>query len=461
MTHRNHRRPFHGSFGLAVLVLLLTAFAAPALAEIESFGEDGELYRVLVGRYDKLFGSADPSPGTADDTVVMVLEVTTPEGERTRHLVPDTDGTEVELTPSLTHDAGQTFLLWGSRQSGSTKMNVIGFDGEVWTETIEVSGDPVPFKGPPRVAITRDAFGLAANPSQRTIVHLVWWEQRETTVIVFYSPITLIDGEFIGSNPVVALNQFEVEHPEVEDGPIVADHRNLALYRAASIDLGPDGRTVVVGLPQFEQQRLQTLRLHVMPASLNVLADEVRSHIIGAGRGYRASILGLGDEVRSHIIGAGVSLHSGVLQYIAEEVYFEILDHGATFDPEDLETIAHSAWLTALESGGSLLSGTESDGLPCSLLHIAPSSEGRSQHQVEVCLMSDRPVPSTGEGAHQILISESGREALIVWEDDDGNVHYIESNGSDGWSSEQMLTIGDTISAERALRVLTLQARNR
>ena len=192
-----------------------------------------------------------------------------------------------------------------------------------------------------------------------------------------------------------------------------------------------------------------------MPASLNVLADEVRSHIIGAGRGYRASILGLGDEVRSHIIGAGVSLHGGVLQYVAEEVYFEILDHGATYDPEDLETIAHNAWLTALESGGSLLSGTEFDGLPCSLLHIAPDSEGRSQHQVEVCLMSDRPVPTTGEGAHQLLVSESGREALIVWEDEEGNVHYIESNGSDSWSEEQVLTIGKTLSAERALRVLS------
>ena len=121
-------------------------------------------------------------------------------------------------------------------------MNVIGFDGETWTETIEVSGDPVPFKGPPRVAVTRDAFGLAGNPSQRTILHLVWWEQRESAVIVFYSPITLIDGEFIGSNPVVALNQFEVEAPEETDGPIQADHRNLALYKAASVDLGP-GRT--------------------------------------------------------------------------------------------------------------------------------------------------------------------------------------------------------------------------
>ncbi|MEM6706572.1 MAG: hypothetical protein AAGA81_19180 [Acidobacteriota bacterium] len=446
---------------VALLLLLLASFAAPTFAEIESFGEDGELYRVLVGRYGNLFGEADPSPGTADDTVVMILEVTTPEGKRTRHLVPGTDGSDVELTPSLTHDAGQTFLLWGSRLNGSTKMNVVGFDGETWTETIEVSGDPVAFKGPPRVAVTRDAFGLAASPSQRTILHLVWWEQRETAVIVFYSPITLIDGEFIGSNPVIALNQFEVEAPEGEEGVIQADHRNLALYRAASIDLGPDGRTVVVGLPQFEQQRIQTLRLHVMPASLNVLADEVRSHIIGAGRGYRASILGLGDEVRSHIIGAGVSLHGGVLQYIAEEVYFEILDHGATYDPEDLESIAHRAWLTALESGGSLLSGTEFDGLPCSLLHIAADSEGRSQHQVEVCLMSDRPVPTTGEGAHQLLISESGREALIIWEDEEGNVHYIESNGADSWTEEQILTIGTTLSAERALRVLALQARNR
>ena len=269
-----------------------------------------------------------------------------------------------------------------------------------------------------------------------------------------------MEGNYIGWNPVVALNQFEAHTPESES-PLAANHRNLSLYKAANVELGSDGRTVVVSLPQYEKERLQSLRMHVLPASLNVLADEVRSHIIGAGRGHRASILGLGDEVRSHIIGAGVTLHPGVLEYIAEKVYIEILGYGGTFDPEDLGEIADRAWISTLESGGSLLSGTEATDLPCNLLHVGHDGEGRSDHQVEICLMSDRPVPETGTGGHSLLLSESGLETMVVWKDVEGNLHYVESDGPTGWAEPRALSIGETLSFARALGALRSQARNR
>lgn len=59
----------------------------------------------------------------------------------------DIDGCEVEFMLLLIYDVGQIFLFWGSCQGGSIKMNVIGFDGEIWIEMIEVFGDFVFFKG--------------------------------------------------------------------------------------------------------------------------------------------------------------------------------------------------------------------------------------------------------------------------------------------------------------------------
>ncbi len=459
MTAHRHLQLLRRVIGVALVALF--ALAGASVATNEAFGEKGEFFRVRSGTYASIFGDKGPSPGTAPDSVVMALEITQADGSFKRHLVPGTDGNETEINPSITYDAGQVFLLWASRVSERRSlMNVVGFDGQTWTETIEVSGDPVPFKGPPRVAITRDAYGNADDPMQRTILHLVWWESRSGAIIVFYSPIVLLEGEYIGWNPVVALNQFEALTPD--DATLVADHRYLPLYKAATVEQGTNGRSVVVALPQYERQRLQSLRMHVLPAALNVLADDVRSHIIGAGRrGHRASILSFADEIRSHIIGAGVTLHGGVLQYVAEQVYIELLNFGAAYDPEDVQELAEKAWLTVLESGGSILgSGTEASAHPCQLLHVADSDAVRSEHQVEICMLSDRPVPETGPGPHTLHVSESGRQAMVVWKEDDGNLAVIQSEG-DGWRAPLSLKLGRSLTYERALRVLREQIRDR
>jgi hypothetical protein len=460
-----------GLFGLVGGTPAAAAASAPAAA---AFGEAGQLYEVLTGRYGELFPDGDAA---APAHSVLALRVTSAGGEQELHLVPGTAGAAEDRDPTVVHDAGQLFVLWAKGvDEHASELDLVAFDGKRFGNVIEVSGDPRQLKGAPRLAITRDPYTDDAIAVNRTIVHLLWWENQESKVEVFYTPIVLLDGEYLGWNPVVALDAFDLN---AVSGEVV---RNSALFRAANIERGPDGRSVVVALPQQRTGRLLTLRMRVLPRTLVTVADSARSHIVGIGRSGSGSgtgsILKLADAARSHIVGIG-RMHQGVLDYVADRVYATVLSYGASYSPGASTEIADLAWQTTLVAGASILgNGLHSDELPCSFLFLgdAPSHIVGAPHQVEVCLTSDRPVPETDETApHTIYVSESGEQVLVAWEGgdtgpDEGGaeggaaagttepLRYRESAGA-GWSEAVTVSTSGPVTKDQALALLRQQIR--
>ncbi|HUP22463.1 MAG TPA: hypothetical protein VNB06_05930 [Thermoanaerobaculia bacterium] len=449
----------------ALAGLVLSSLLAAPLSAIEPsaqvFDDSGQLYEVFAGRYGELFPDGD---ATSLEHPVLALRVTAADGVQVLHLVPGTEGPQEDRDPTVVHDAGQVFVLWAQVVDElASELDLVSFGRSGFGEVIEVSGDPRQLKGAPRLAITRDPYTDDAVAVNRTIVHLLWWESQPAGVQVFYTPIVLLDGEYLGWNPVVALDAFDLNAASQQ---VI---RDSALYRAANIERGTDGRSVVVALPQQRTGRLMTLRMRVLPRTLVTVADGARSHIVGIGRTGGGSILKLADAARSHIVGIG-RMHQGVLDYVADRVYATVLSYGASYTPGVAGEIADLAWQTTLVAGASILgNGLHSDELPCSFLFLgdAPSHIVGAPHQVEVCLASDRTVPETDERApHTIYVSESGESVLVAWDDDPDRpegapaeaLSYRESSGA-GWSDAVTVSTTGPVTKEQALALLRQQIR--
>jgi hypothetical protein len=435
---------------LALLSALLLAPVAAWSSGLSAFGADGDLIEVVGGRYDELFArGADALP----DSLVLALEITPSAGPAVRLLVPGSEGPEADHPLALISDGGQHFMLWStaSAQAGSL-LQLVGYDGSEWTDLIEITGEPTLQKGPPRLSVTRDAYGESVLADPRTIAHVLWWENVDDEIAVRYTPVVFVGGRYFGWNPVVDLTAFDA-NPAVEQSAV-----SDGLFRAANLELGADVRSVVAAIPRKPSSRLLTLQMRVLPEPLLRMANDIRARIVGIGRATesRTSILRLADEIRARIVGVG-RMHVGVREFIAEKTYAAILSYGASFVPEESEQIADLGWLSVIESGASILgNGLRESNLPCSILYLGSKPEQMvgSEHQIEICLTSDRPAPSTGsDREHTIFVSESGAEALVAWEDGEGSILYRESQGDD-WAEPQSVTLGETLTREEALRIL-------
>jgi hypothetical protein len=204
--------------------------------------------------------------------------------------------------------------------------------------------------------------------------------------------------------------------------------------------------------------------MRVLPEPLLRLADDIRARIVLIGRESdgRSSMLRIADEIRARIVLIG-RMHRGVREHIASKTYASLLSFGASYGPDDAEQIADLGWLSVIESGASILgNGLREGDLPCSILYLgdSPAQMVGSQHQVEICLTADRPVPETNRRRpHAIFVSETGEEAVVAWGGEGGALHFRQSEG-EGWSEVETVNAGGLISAEKALRLLRQTIRN-
>src|SRR5829696_5581977 len=198
------------------LALALTAAipAAPAQEEA-ALGNGGELYMAKTGTFGELFPG---TPGPDAATPVLAVDVLKPGGEKQRLLVPETDGAEVEVFPSLFVEeaSGTVFLLWESRINVVHPILVLsGFDGDRWLDPISIVGTPFSPKTSPSFAVTRDTYQVAGEEGEsvtrhRTVVHIVWGEENSAGVSrTFYTPIIFEEGVYQGESPVFCLNDFD------------------------------------------------------------------------------------------------------------------------------------------------------------------------------------------------------------------------------------------------------------
>lgn len=444
---------------IALLALLLSV--ANAWGETAALSEDGSLLQVQMGSYGSLFPGSGRYPA---ENQVLALDITTVGGATVRHLVPDTEGTEVEAFPTLVRDGGQTFILWSSQVDRQSTLLLVGFDGDGWTQSIEVSGDSSPVKGPPKIRLTRDVYEDDGVVATRLVAHIVWWEEVNSGVRVLYTPIVFFDGTYLGWNPVLSLADVD-NHPDAPE-PL----GNEALFRAPSVLQGTSESSVIVALPQQRSDRLMTLRIAMQPVALLELADDARSRLlsVGAASPDGGTILSLADDIRMHIVGVGRSapaprLFRGIRDYIGSEVYVSMLAAGSSYDAdEDLQSLGDLVWRTVISSGASILGhGLSAEVPPCGLLHLGrtPSAAELSRHQIEICLVSDRAAPETkADMPHTILTSADGTDLLVAWVDENGTISYRRSVG-DGWTGVRATAKRPELSTEQGLQLLRHQLR--
>ncbi len=457
----------------ALLILLALGLALPSgLAAVEldtALGAQGKIFRVLAGPCSELLsGCGGPRP----QNPILALEVMEREHAPVRLLISGTRGPEVDVPHSLIfEDASATlFVVWESRSKdgkGPSSLNLVSFDGSRWGDVIEVSGDIRALKGAPRLALTRDSSRIDGGQGQlrtthRTIVHLLWWEE-ETAVQVFYSPIILVDGNYLGWNPVYRLDALDLGEAPSEPAVVSPD-----LFRAAVIEQGADGWTVVLGFVNPATGHLVTLEIRVLPGELVQLAEGIRSHIIDVGATV-TDLRSLADKIRSHIVDVGHRFHPGLREYLARIARERILALAESRPGLGLESLAEDIRSHIIDVGAPLVG---SDGFKSERMgkyrwfqRIGENPVGLEEGSwvpniLAARIVTNQPAPQTGVGPTTLHLSENGEASVVSWLAE-GKLHYRENVDGQGWSEPLVLELGESFSLERAHEVLRRRVRTR
>ncbi len=448
----------------------LAALGSPALvAEVPrdaALGLGGEIYVAKSGRCRDLFSDC---AAASSNHPLIAIDVQPP-GEPLRRLkVPETDGAAIEGQPALVFEdaSNSLFVFWESKpQPQHSRVNLAWLKGGVWSQVFEVSGDIAPLKGPPQVSITRDDFevvGAAGQPSvlhSRTVLHVAWWEKAASSEEVFYTPIFLIDGAYLGRNEVYNLSDLDASAVPQQHMMLPAD-----LFRSPRMESGRDENSVVLGFVNKATERFLVFDARVLPAELGELADGTAARIEADEDLFSADgLVSLAEHARGHMIEIGHRLHPGLLTFLADDVAADIRDTG--LETGSVVSLAEHARGHMIEIGARVfgeggLAGGDAATVSRVLEIRAPAVggvEGRPHH-VWLRLVNERRAPGVGAGPIWIFLAEDGRRAVVSWSET-GALRYRESRDA-GWTAARRIALEGPIDAARAEQILRQRVRER
>ncbi len=457
----------------SLLVLLLAgALAVPAFAQdgTAALGAAGEVYLPKVGAYKDLFPKA--ASATPPGNTVLAVDLIQPGGAPQRLLVPYTTGADVESSPAVLFedDSDTLFVLWASQiNSLSSVLMLASFDGTSWGPPIQITGNPFSSKTSPQLAITRDSFAVTGSDGNtatrhRTIAHVVWEEQTASgNADVFYTPVILEEGTYLGWAPVYNLNDMVGRTPS---GSSFAPPD--VLVQSPVLQNGRDARTLLVGFASAETRALSAVEIDVLPEELSLLAEGCRAHIIELGQTlYPNHLQALADNANADIIANGSAFHMDIVHYIAGQIHDLVLANRGT-DPTDLTALSADARAHIIELGSRLsgrgLRDRNSDAatkaLSESIVSVDPTTDPTApSHLIHFRVASNRPAPQMGSTGTQLFLSETGDDALVAWTDT-GKILYRLSQDA-GWSDPRQIKLTDALDAAHAYSILKQKVRNR
>lgn len=458
MSARTLLRPALAAILLPAL-LCLAVIPADAQTRTRAVGPEGTIYALHEGAYGDLF----PRQGLGDaESSALALDVIDGDGARERLLVPGTEDVDVDDSASLLfEDESHTlFVLWQTKSNViHSRLNLIGYRDGVWSEPIEISGKPFGWKSSPQLAVTRDAFETeeadgAVREWSRTVLHVLWRESGPTgEPQVFYSPVTLLNGEYTGWNPVHLLDQFVASGTTGNGGPV-----GSAVADAPAIEPGWNSHSVVVAFVPEASGELVTIGIELTPGEISFLADEARHQISEIGRTLPAGggLGALAGKARHQIseIGARLKLHTSVTRYLADAAHTEIL----AGDPEEpVEVLADRVRHQISEIGARITDRGFERLAGKSALHLLEMPErvedGTPSLMISVVSpVMTLPAPETGGAAPILHLSRDGSAALVSWRGN-GVLKYRESL-PEGWSEVRTLRLEGELDLERALQML-------
>lgn len=431
-----------------------------------ALGSNGDLYRVRVGAYRDLF----PSSFSQGDVTVLALDVTHPgaTGSTTqRLLVPGTGGNDIENSPSLFFEQSSqsVFLVWESRINPlHSVLYLTSLKDGTFGDVVQISGDQYSFKSSPRIAVSHDAFeipGANGSPQRhvRTIVETVWWETTGSEERAVFAPVVLIDGIYLGWNPV-----FQLDDLADSGSNRALDLPTGPLLHAPSIQIADDGSTTVATFVSLTG-RLTTVEIDVLPVDLSDLAARVRAKILTYPR-IPSPVSLLADVIRAQIVDFGGNLHPSIRGFLADAIRAQIVDFGARFTPGQVRRLADTIRAQIVDFGAGALGGRggRQQNLVYRITEVmaTPTAEptvDKPGHALAVHTAVDLPIPDTGDAVPNIYTSAHGDSLLVSWEDDD-KILYREST-EDGWTDVLSIALGPNMTREQAERILAQRARNR
>ncbi|HEX6199204.1 MAG TPA: hypothetical protein VF150_02985, partial [Thermoanaerobaculia bacterium] len=285
---------------------------------------------------------------------------------------------------------------------------------------------------------------------------------------VFYTPVVLEAGRYVGWNPVVALASFEPEAPEPAAGAAASE-----LLRVPELTAGEDVHTAVIGYVNSASGRLVTLETRILPGELGALADDIRADIIEIGAREPGKVQAVAEKCRADIIEIGNRLNGGIVRHFADRASGSVAGISSAEPERPLEALADDVRADIIEIGADLLGGPGMQRKGSRLLEIGPAGPPASggsnppatgtTHLVRIQLVSDRPAPPLDGVAAKIFMSEDGERVLVGWASK-GKVYYTETLAQPGpqgeaWTAIKHMTLTERLGIPEAAAILEARVR--
>lgn len=464
---------------IGAAAMLALTFGSGVLQAADSppvLGKSGDVYQVATGTYGDLF--PDGSRASADAEVLR-LEARRGSGTVEHHVVPGSESDDSDRTPSLFFDAttGRLYVVWSSSNASTlTRINLASFDGGLWSETIEVSGNIYSEKSAPRLAVTHDRFelagGTAGESSTRTVLHVVWSEDTTDGEKVMYAPVVLVDGELASTwRRVHRLNDYVSQ--ALADNPFTGEVATKLLI-APTVDAASEPNAVVVGFADSGTGALVQLELSTPATELAELADSLADHLDSSDLCTRIetegsdAITSVASAARHHVVLVGRRIRGRVLAPIADDVRNHLVVNARDLCAEDgLASVTSSArhhivLVGAKAQEGDLLEGAAGGDGHVLLAAAQEVGDDYVQHLARLQVKSERIAPTIGDGEPTILVSPKGTGAIVVWENG-STLTYVETAdaaANETWSSSHTLQVGSSLSRSEAYSILRDRARS-
>lgn len=473
---RQHRATAFLLQGFLFLSLLAVSAALPAVA-VESrtgtLGSQGEVFLVQVGQESQLFGE-NVSNG---DPLVLALEILRPDQEPEWIRVPESEGVNPNASYFVLYEdtSDTVFVVWEGRIGSHPIIQLAAFQDGTWSETRLVSENVWSLKGFPQLAITRESFQTETEDgevrlSQRTLLHVVWWEETAEGDRTLYRPLVLEDGQLEAMGQAYVLNDLADEAIALD-----AEAPHDELLRHPRVQTGSNGQTVLVTFADDVRRKILVLEIDLLPAGLGMLGNDVFEFIAGLGPldpedPQLASVPG---RIRSHIVIVGHRnrLNPGGVQRIADEAHSVATETLAQRPLPDLQSLAgiirsHIVIVGARMSGETLdqfhpsadpsvlevASGASSSAALSPEAMITYDETCEVPTFVRLTVTAELPVPALVTGKTHLFASPEGSDLVLAWETEKGVQFRKSSQGA--WGPVNDIPTNPEIDLSRALELL-------
>ena len=410
-------------------------------------GAGGELLQLQSGTYGQLFPEgAQAQP----ESWVLALD-SIAGGRLQRHLVPGTESPWPEGSARLIADerAGVSYLLWESRINGvHPLLKLVAFDGRQWGTVKEIAAGVFATKGEPQLRVTHDSYGEGGAATERTVLHVSWWEDNFLGKEKRYASLILENGEFIDANAIVDLSGL------LSDGTGGAQESS-PFDLLIQMQAGPQKDIVIMGFADPGLRQLVGVQVEVLPQALSRLSDSIKAELL--------KLPSIADQL---------SVQAAVERAIDEQAD-EFHTVGLELIRQDLLRFLQDLWTShnpnlpfAEKMGGRVIwigakigrTGLENPGDPTLLEIHGP--EGASHH-IAVTRVASWEIPWVGESPH-LFLSRDGNEALAAWMAEDGEaIHYRMTESEGLWGDVQSLQLWEGFDQAKALELLEKKAMER